>query len=71
MVQRYDFMFGTLGQCEHPEGDFVKYDDYAALEKERNALKRLIQMAYDAPISDEGMHWVNQAVNNLDAWLDK
>lgn len=56
---------------EPKEGHYVKYEDYAALEKERNALKRLIELAYDSPISDEGMHWVNQAVNNLEAWLDE
>lgn len=69
MVQRYTAAYNDY--YENDEGEFVKYEDYAALEKERNALKWLIQMAYDAPISDEGMHWVHQAVNNLDEWLDK
>lgn len=52
------------------DGEYVKYEDYAALEKRHTALLKLVQMAYDAPISDEGMHWVHQAVNNLEDWLN-
>lgn len=73
MVQRYS-TYGTDWECEtysDVKGELVKYEDYERLQQERDALQTLIQMAYDAPTSDEGMHWVHQGVNNLEEWMDK
>nr|DAQ12145.1 MAG TPA: hypothetical protein [Caudoviricetes sp.] len=66
MVNRYD-----ADGCQSATGHYVSYEDYAALQKERNALKQLMQLAYDSLSADESVHWVGQAINNLDAWLDK
>lgn len=74
MVQRYDFCdrYGTkLHESENDSGEFVKYEDYEALQKERDALKYLMQRAYDELEAGESMHWVHQAINHLDSWLDE
>ena len=40
MVKRYDFMMGTLQQCERLDGDFVEYEDYQKLEAENARLRQ-------------------------------
>jgi len=55
---------------ESKDGDMVSYEDYAALKKERDALMKLHELAYNEPNNDEAMHWVNQAINNLENWTD-
>ncbi len=35
------------------------------------ALRVLIDKAYNSAYSEESMHFISQAVNNLDAWLGK
>lgn len=69
MAKRILVQAGVHGP--HPDGQYVKYEDYLVLEKERDALMKLHELAYNEPNNDEGMHWVHQAVNNLDAWIDK
>lgn len=71
MVQRYDYFAESEEFEPFDRGEWVKYEDYVAMMKERNALKQLMGLAYDSLSSDERMHWVNQAVNNLDEWLPK
>ncbi len=71
MVQRYDLRICGYPEVSETEGEWVKYEDYAALKKERDALMKLHELAYNEPNNDEAMHWVNQAVNNLEAWLDE
>lgn len=69
MVQR--LTEGDEGIYPDENGTLVEYEDYVKLQQERDALQQLIQMAYDAPTSDEGMHWVYQGVNNLAEWMAK
>jgi len=71
MVQRYEYFAASEEFEPFDRGDWVKYEDYAALKKERDALMKLHELAYNEPNNDEAMHWVNQAVNNLEAWLDE
>lgn len=69
MVQRLGIM-GDFVYYPKVDGEYVKYEDYAALEKERDALLKLHRLAYEELTSDESMHWVNQAINHLEGWLD-
>lgn len=76
MVQRYDFAEDTGSFCTcctvcSEDGPYVRYADYESLQKERDALKYLMQRAYDELEAGESMHWVHQAINHLDGWLDE
>lgn len=76
MVKRYDFAEdeGHLCTCctvFSEEGPYVRYEDYDAMRKERDALRCLMQRAYDEREVCESMHWVHQAINHLDSWLDE
>lgn len=54
MVQRYDL--AALGTSAHPdnEGHFVKYEDYAALEKLYKAAIEHMVAVYNSYNSDAG-----------------
>lgn len=69
MVQRY-FPDVEGDMVSVDTGAWVAYEDYAALKKERDALMKLHELAYNEPNNDEAMHWVNQAINNLENWTD-
>ena len=66
MVQRYDFMFGTLEQCEHSEGDFVEYEDYAELKQTLAAARTYVKDAAKTDAHAFGLLRAIDAVFNND-----